>query len=85
VLTFRDHHWFTPSDLQSIRRAAEDTKADVVMTTEKDAARLDPSAADAVPWAYLPLRVEVEPVQRFADWLGDRLAEARRRLGVVAA
>lgn len=85
VLTFRDHHWFTSSDLQSIRRAAEDTKADVVMTTEKDAARLDPSAAHAVPWAYLPLRVEVEPVQRFADWLGDRLAEARRRLGVVAA
>ena len=38
---FRDHHWFTLRDLESIRRAAVDAKADVVLTTEKDAVRLD--------------------------------------------
>jgi len=38
---FRDHHWFSSRDLESIRRAAVDAKADVVLTTEKDAVRLD--------------------------------------------
>jgi tetraacyldisaccharide 4'-kinase len=85
VLTFGDHHWFTSRDLQSIRRAAQETKADVVMTTEKDAARLDPGVTGDLPWAYLPLRVEVEPAQVFTDWLAERLVAARRRLGVVAA
>ncbi len=39
-LVFRDHHWFTSRDLESIRRAAVEAKADVVLTTEKDAVRL---------------------------------------------
>lgn len=70
-LAFRDHHWFTSRDLESIRRAAAETNADLVMTTEKDAMRLA-GMVDAV-WAFLPMRVTIEPADRFGAWLQERL------------
>jgi hypothetical protein len=59
---------------------------DLVITTEKDAMRLQslvaqaPSPDDrAVAWAALPLRLVIEPPDRFNAWLAARLAAARRR------
>ena len=84
---FRDHHWFTPREVATIDRAAADTGADLVMTTEKDSVRLPedvdvgraPTARHEAPaWAYLPLEVVVEPADRFASWLQERLSAARR-------
>ena len=40
-IVFRDHHWFSRRDLAMIQQAAVDTKADLVVMTEKDAMRLD--------------------------------------------
>jgi tetraacyldisaccharide 4'-kinase len=77
-LVFRDHHWFTSRDLESIRRAAVDAKADLVLTTEKDAMRLDRARATSEPpWAFLPMQVGIEPPS-FASWINDRLGAARR-------
>jgi tetraacyldisaccharide 4'-kinase len=84
-LVFRDHHWFTARDLASIGRAAFDARADLVMTTEKDAVRLNLPAGATPTWAFLPLLVEIEPTAPFSTWIRDRLAVARRRRGVVAA
>ena len=84
-LVFRDHHWFTEQDIASIGRAAFDARADLVMTTEKDAVRLHLVAGGAPTWAFLPLQVEIEPTGTFGAWIGDRLAAARRRRGVAAA
>jgi len=84
-LVFRDHHWFTEQDIASIGRAALDAKADLVMTTEKDAVRLRLVAGGAPTWAFLPLQVEIEPTDTFGTWMGDRLAASRRRRGVAAA
>lgn len=84
-LTYRDHHWFETSDLDSIQRTAADAKADLVMTTEKDAVRLTLRAGVEPKWAYLPLHVTIEPVDQLASWMRDRLAAARRRRGVAAA
>ena len=83
-LVFRDHHWYTAKDLALVARAALDARADLVMTTEKDAVRLDLVAGAEPHWAFLPLHVEIEPAGLFADWIGERLAAARRRRGVVA-
>lgn len=79
-LVFRDHRWFTSRDLESIRRAAADAKADVILTTEKDAVRLGSLVSrDGGPvWAFLPLHVSVEPSPLFAAWINDRLDAARR-------
>ncbi len=84
-LTYRDHHWFDASDLDSIQRSAIEAKADLVMTTEKDAVRLMLQAGVKPKWAYLPLHVTIEPADQLASWMRDRLAAARRRRGVAAA
>jgi tetraacyldisaccharide 4'-kinase len=76
---FRDHHWFTPQEVQHIDQAARDAGA-IVITTEKDAARL--KNVGAVPWAILPIEAAIE--ERFASWLAGRLAAARRQRGEAA-
>ena len=110
-IVFRDHHWFSRRDLAAIQQAAVDAGADLVMTTEKDAMRLDGesvasnvggsavvSAAEssigsagasvgvnvgvnvgvgAVPWAFLPQHVGIEPAASFATWMHDRLDTIR--------
>lgn len=84
-LVFRDHHWFTPHDLDAIRRLAVDADVDLVITTEKDAVRLQslmgqgPPPDGTVAWAVLPLELAIEPPDRFSAWLAARLAGARRR------
>jgi len=77
---FRDHHWFSHRDLKAIERTAADEGATLILTTEKDAARLEPEevAASPVPWAAVPLQVSIEPAL-FLSWMQDRLREARRR------
>ncbi len=83
-LTFRDHHWFTPRDLQSIEGAARDAGASVIITTEKDAVRLPASARQNssersnIPIVVLPMTLEIEPAGVFEAWLLERLAHARR-------
>ena len=79
-LAFRDHHWFGPRDVAAIARTAADARADLILTTEKDAARLEQEdlAVSPVPWAAVPLQVSIEPAL-FMSWMQDRLREARRR------
>ena len=77
-IVFRDHHWFSRRDLAAIERAALD-EAGLVMTTEKDAMRLDGAAvaSSAVGWAFLPQHVDIEPPLSFASWIRERLSAVR--------
>jgi tetraacyldisaccharide 4'-kinase len=68
-LRFPDHHWYSPVDLNRIGATAKETRADLVVTTEKDAVRIAPQPA----WAVLPMRAVVEPADRFLSWLRERL------------
>jgi tetraacyldisaccharide 4'-kinase len=58
---FRDHHRFGPDDLADALRAAEASRCDLVVTTEKDAVRLPPDAA-ADP-RLRAVRIEAEIVR----------------------
>jgi tetraacyldisaccharide 4'-kinase len=71
---FRDHHWFGAADLDRVRRAARDEGADIVLTTAKDAVRLEAQDGN---WAYLPMDVTIEPAAAFATWLREKLGTAR--------
>jgi tetraacyldisaccharide 4'-kinase len=73
-ITFRDHHWFTAADVERVQQVARDSGADAVLTTEKDAVRLEESAAGDVPFVFLPMDVRIEPADVFTRWLLDRLA-----------
>jgi tetraacyldisaccharide 4'-kinase len=66
-LTFRDHHWYTARDLETIRAAAREANASVIVTTEKDAVRCDMDVA------VLPMTVTIEPSASFESWLMGRL------------
>jgi tetraacyldisaccharide 4'-kinase len=78
-MAFRDHHWFSARDVESIARAAAGAGADLVVTTEKDATRL------SLPnLFYLPMQVTIEPAAAFAEWLMARLRDARARRGIAA-
>jgi tetraacyldisaccharide 4'-kinase len=48
---FRDHHRFTPSELESVAARARAAGADAVLTTDKDVERLPPA------WSPLPVVV----------------------------
>ena len=78
TLTFRDHHRFSSADAREIARQAQAHAVDAILTTEKDAVRLQPFATGSVPIAYVPLVVDVKPAALFDTWLMDRLARARR-------
>ena len=70
TFTFRDHHWFTPADVARIEDAAREEGVGLIVTTEKDAARL---TATAPAWAVLPITVTIEPAEAFAEWLKARV------------
>ena len=73
--TFPDHHWFTAAEVRHVERLARDLHADAVVTTAKDAVRLERHRdAFTVPWAILPLEVSIEPGAEFESWLRQRLS-----------
>jgi tetraacyldisaccharide 4'-kinase len=73
TLIFRDHHQYTPRDIQRLSTAAKAAASAVVLTTDKDAVRLGGCAIDGIPIAAVPLAVGVEPADAFRDWLLRKL------------
>jgi tetraacyldisaccharide 4'-kinase len=72
TMTFRDHHTFSADDVSRIAAAARNASTRLVLTTEKDAARLDGFDLKDVTIAAVPLSVTIEP-PAFADWLLARI------------
>lgn len=68
--TFQDHHWFTASEIETVSDAARAAGASAIVTTEKDAVRLQ-GLPTALPIAAVPLQVEIEPP--FDAWLLERV------------
>lgn len=72
-IAFPDHHRYTARDLERLRTAQRSGAA--LVTTAKDAVRLQPMAGD-LPFQVIPLRTEIEDEVEAVDWLLERL---RRR------
>jgi len=77
-LAFRDHHAFGDADIDRIARRVRDTRAELVLTTEKDVMRLLRKRPLPFAVAWVPQSVTVEPADEFRLWLLWRLAEARK-------
>ncbi len=64
TMYFKDHHRYTPEDIELIKRNYSDiyTRNKILVTTEKDAMRmLDPSIieqASQLPFYYIPMEIE---------------------------
>jgi tetraacyldisaccharide 4'-kinase len=74
---FRDHYQFTNADVRRIAAAALASRAAIVLTTEKDAVRLESCDLGDVPLASVPLLTAIEPAEAFRDWLLERVRSRR--------
>ena len=73
TMPFPDHYPFTERDVKRIGRAARSAAAAIVLTTEKDAVRLDLHDLTGLPIASVPLKAMVDPEGDFREWLLARL------------
>ncbi|MDR1989107.1 MAG: tetraacyldisaccharide 4'-kinase [Acidobacteriaceae bacterium] len=76
-MAFPDHHRYTRGDIDRILETARQASADLIVTTHKDAVRLERFSWTEIPAVYLPLDVRVTPEARFSDWLLERLRACR--------
>ena len=78
-MVFRDHHWFTRADVDTIHDTVVTLGSGGVITTEKDAVRLTSLALPHdITWTYVPMRAAIEPAREFNEWFTARLAGARK-------
>jgi tetraacyldisaccharide 4'-kinase len=75
ALRFPDHHRYEAADVKWIERAAHAVGAETIVTTEKDAVRLE-AVAGSASFAVVPMTVTIEPAS-FNEWIAARLDEAR--------
>jgi tetraacyldisaccharide 4'-kinase len=71
-IVFTDHYRLTKSDITRIIDEARDSEAEVVVTTDKDLARL--GEASGIPNLHtLVIRLEIEDSSRFAEYIANRI------------
>lgn len=74
-IVFPDHHRLSSVDLQRIIYEAEACRAEAVITTEKDTARL--GTPTAVPKLYaLVIRLDIEESAKLAQYIANRIDAA---------
>lgn len=76
---FRDHHVFTQQDFDRVLQAARDSGADAIVTTEKDAVRLEGVELGDFPSYAAKLQIESEDDVKLKSFLLRLLFEARRK------
>lgn len=71
IKKFADHHYYTAHNIEWIKKKANDTKADLIITTEKDYVKLPQSFMSNI--YYLKVTIEIDNEKRFFSKLEDRL------------
>lgn len=64
TVAFPDHHPYTATDIRRLAAVVQSARSQVVVTTEKDAVRLEAAvrldAAGALPFTFVPVRMRLE-------------------------
>lgn len=76
-VAFPDHHPYSQRDIDGLVSAAKAVGAVALVTTEKDAARLERLNTSALPVASVSLVATVDPTEAFVGWLMHRLRGRR--------
>lgn len=58
---FPDHHYYNERDIRGIFKTAQSSRADAIVTTEKDAVRFAPAEKPLLPVYALKARVTIKP------------------------
>lgn len=78
-LTFPDHHLFRAADIAAMADALRSTGASLVVTTEKDAVRLEACRPLPFPLAMVPMRLAFDAWRSFEGALEAALVRGRAR------
>jgi tetraacyldisaccharide 4'-kinase len=70
---FPDHHPYSPADIDSLRRLAGKTRAERIVTTEKDGVRLTDFPDFLTEVSLLRIGMEITPADAFAELIFSRL------------
>ena len=65
--------------MQRAQAIAQKTSAEAILTTEKDAVRLERVPSGGVPVMFLPIDAHIEPADAFTRWLFDRIGPPQVR------
>ena len=71
---FPDHHWFDKEDLDAFYERCAERAIDMIITTEKDAVRLEEPDELEVPVYFLRIEVEILEGQEYWDKCIQRLS-----------
>lgn len=69
---FPDHHAYTARDITAINRSADDNSAEMIITTDKDAIKLD-AHQFTVPVYSLRIGIEIDDEKSFWDLVMNRV------------
>jgi len=75
---FADHHPFTQQDLDQITRAAEDAGAEAILTTEKDAVRLQGLRLGGIPIYAAQLELQSDDEIRLKSLLLRTVSKSKK-------
>ena len=66
---YRDHHYYTEKDIKSIISTYRKLKADIIVTTGKDAVKIPPHLRKPFPFFYVDIRVEMDDSKQFEEYI----------------
>ena len=75
--TFRDHHRYDRRDLDGVAHEVRAVGAEVVLTTAKDAVKLEAAVGVPFSWTVVPLTLELDQASTLYDSIDAALARAR--------
>ncbi|MDD9301051.1 MAG: tetraacyldisaccharide 4'-kinase [Desulfobacter sp.] len=74
-LEFKDHYRYKRADFETIGDRAKTAGADLILTTEKDWAKVDPSFVWKKDLAVINIRIQFEQARAFKAFLESRLSK----------
>lgn len=77
TMVFADHHAYTAQDISRITTEAGRLGAARIVTTEKDFVRLLPFRPFSMPFVYVPLVLDPDPLEQFREWMVGELQMVR--------
>ena len=75
---YRDHHAYSESDVQELKRLKQSTEAGGFVTTEKDAINLGPYLSALEPLSIVPVRMKLTDSDKALDGILRKIEERKR-------
>ena len=77
---FRDHHNYSEADVQQICKALAEVGGEIIVTTEKDAVKLEKFRELKELLYVLPLHIEIADEEKFATFIESAIQRTRKRI-----